>query len=192
MVSIILCVAGRGSIVESPPRYNTGYDYITAESHFNASYYARSLPPVPKNCPTPMGVVGPAKLPDVDYMIERFFKRREFKPEPHGTNVFFAFYAQHFTHQFFRTDLKNGPGFYLGKDGVDVSNIHGLEESRKKALRSLKGGKMKVRIIDGEQYPPLVSDTPGVDMKYPDDFPLEEKVVTIFISQQFNNSPYKC
>ena len=50
--------SGRGKTVYSPPRYNTGFDYITTESHFNASYYARSLPPVPKNCPTPMGVVG--------------------------------------------------------------------------------------------------------------------------------------
>ena len=49
---------GRGSMVATPPRYNTGYDYITTESHFNQSYYARSLPPVPKNCPTPMGVAG--------------------------------------------------------------------------------------------------------------------------------------
>ena len=45
-------------MVDSPPRYNTGYDYITTESHFNQSFYARSLPPVPKNCPTPMGVAG--------------------------------------------------------------------------------------------------------------------------------------
>lgn len=123
-----------------------------------------------------MGVAGHAKLPDVDVMIERLFKRRQFKQEPHNTNVFFAFYAQHFSHQFFRTDMKNGPAFYLGKDGVDASNIHGLEESRKKALRSFRGGKMKVRIIDGEEYPPLLSTTPGVEMKYPKRFPKDEKV----------------
>ncbi len=49
---------GRGASVDSPPLYNSGYDYVTTESHYNRSYYARSLPPVPQNCPTPMGVAG--------------------------------------------------------------------------------------------------------------------------------------
>lgn len=62
--------------------------------------------------------IGHEKLPDLDVLAERFFKRTEFKPDPHGTNVLFAFYAQHFSHQFFRTDHKKGPGFYAGKDGV--------------------------------------------------------------------------
>lgn len=148
---------GRGSMVDTPPPYNTGYDYITTESHFNQSYYARSLPPVPKNCPTPMGVAGkfhlPAhrsmsssttnrlklisrifqhhlfglghkELPDVDYLAERFFKRRQFIAEPEGSsNVFFAFYAQHFSHQFFRKDQSKGPGFTMGKDGVSPFNV---------------------------------------------------------------------
>jgi len=165
----------RGDAVYSPPLYNTGFDYVTTESHFNASYYARSLPPVPLSCPTPMGVVGPKELPDVDDLIERFFVRREFKVNPHGTNVFFAFYAQHFSHQFFRTEREKGPGFYAGKDGVDVSNIYGLEPGRQRALRSLEDGKMKVRIVNGEQMPPLLSDVP-IPMMYPQDFPEEEKV----------------
>lgn len=56
--SVVFLSTGRGDMVESPPRYNTGYDYITTETHFNTSYYARSLPPVPRNCPTPMGTAG--------------------------------------------------------------------------------------------------------------------------------------
>lgn len=48
----------RGAAIQSPPRFNSGHDYITTESHFNTSYYARSLPPVPQHCPTPMGVAG--------------------------------------------------------------------------------------------------------------------------------------
>lgn len=58
---------------------------------------------------------------------------------------------------------------------VDVSHIYGLENSRQMALRSMRDGKMKVRIIDGEEFPPLVKDTP-VEMIYPADFPEEEKV----------------
>jgi len=117
-VCVCVCVSGRGNSVHSPPRYNTGFSYITTESHFNASYYAMSLPSVPERCPTPMGVVGHAALPDLDVLVERLFKRREFKADGHGTNLLFAFYAQHFSHQFFRTDRSRGPGFTSGKDGV--------------------------------------------------------------------------
>lgn len=166
----------RGAMVDSPPALNTGYDYITTESHFNQSYYARSLPPVPATCPTPMGVVGRSELPDIDVLAERFFRRRQFIPEPHGTNVFFAFYAQHFSHQFFRTDKAKGSGFTMGKDGVDVSHIYGLDMATQMALRSLKNGKMKVRVIDGEAFPPLLRDTPGVQMVYPPHVPQEERV----------------
>lgn len=40
--------------------------------------------------------------------------RREFIPDPQGTNLMFAFFAQHFTHQFFKTDHKRGPAFTKG------------------------------------------------------------------------------
>ena len=42
-------------------------------------------------------------------------------------------------------------------------------------LRSMENGKMKVRFINGEEFPPLLSDNP-VEMYYPADFPEEEKV----------------
>ena len=39
----------------------------------------------------------------------------------------------------------------------------------------MANGKMKVRFINGEEFPPLLSDNP-VEMYYPADFPEEEKV----------------
>ncbi len=56
-------------------------------------------------------------------MAERFFRRKEFLPEPHGTNVLFSYYAQHYNHQFFRTDKSRGPGFTMGNDGVLIIYI---------------------------------------------------------------------
>ena len=56
-----------------------------------------------------------------------------------------------------------------------MSHIYGLENSRQMALRSMANGKMKVRFINGEEFPPLLSDAP-VQMYYPADFPEEEKV----------------
>ncbi|KAI9553283.1 putative cyclooxygese [Daphnia sinensis] len=167
----------RGAAIDSPPRFNSGHDYITTESHFNTSYYARSLPPVPQHCPTPMGVAGHKELPDVNVLAERFFKRKEFIAEPHGTNILFAYYAQHFSHQFFRTDRARGAAFTKGNDGVDVSHIYGLDKGTQDALRSFSQGKMKVRMTDdGQQFPPLLRDAPGVHMIYPPHTPQEERV----------------
>ena len=45
-------------------------------------------------------------------------RRSVFTPEALGSNALFAFFAQHFTHQFFKTDFKRGPGFQWGGHGV--------------------------------------------------------------------------
>lgn len=50
-------------------------------------------------------------LPDVKTLSERFFRRQKFRPDPQGTNLMFAFMAQHFTHQFFKTNHKVPGGF---------------------------------------------------------------------------------
>lgn len=105
-------------MVDSPPTYESDHHYITLNAYYNESYYARALPPVPHHCPTPMGVVGPKEYPDVDELIKKVFLRREFKPEPQNSNLLFQYYAQHFTHQFFRTDYKKGPQFTKGYGGV--------------------------------------------------------------------------
>lgn len=120
---------------------------------------------------------GKKELPDIDYLAEKFFKRKEFIPEPRGTNILFAYYAQHFSHQFFRTDKARGPGFTRGTDGVDVSHIYGIDKATQDALRSFNQGKMKVRIVDGEQFPPLLRDAPSVHMIYPPHTPDDEKVI---------------
>lgn len=49
---------GRSALVDTPPKYTSDHEYITLDAYFNMSFYARDLPPIPKNCPTPMGVVG--------------------------------------------------------------------------------------------------------------------------------------
>lgn len=45
-------------MIDSPPTYNADYGYKSWEAYSNLSYYTRALPPVPQDCPTPMGVVG--------------------------------------------------------------------------------------------------------------------------------------
>lgn len=56
-------------------------------------------------------LAGKKELPDSKLIVEKFLLRKKFIPDPQGTNVMFTFFAQHFTHQFFKTDHKKGPGF---------------------------------------------------------------------------------
>lgn len=114
-------LAARGDMVDSPPTYESDHSYITLNAYYNESYYGRALPPVPAHCPTPLGDKGPKEYPDVDVLIKKVFLRREFIPEPHDTNILFQYYAQHFTHQFFRTDYEKGPQLTKGYGGVRIT-----------------------------------------------------------------------
>ncbi|KAL7392089.1 hypothetical protein ABVT39_019461 [Epinephelus coioides] len=167
----------RSDLIPSPPTYNTKYGYLSWESYYNASYYTRLLPPVPKDCPLPMGTKGKPELPDPKVLAERFFRRKTFRPDPQGTNVMFAFMAQHFTHQFFKTNQKVQGGFTkaLGH-GVDAGNIYGDNLMRQLQLRLHEDGKLKYQLVNGEVYPPSVSEVP-VDMVYPESFPPEKRLV---------------
>uniref|UniRef100_A0A803TDU8 Prostaglandin-endoperoxide synthase 2 n=1 Tax=Anolis carolinensis TaxID=28377 RepID=A0A803TDU8_ANOCA len=161
----------RSHLIESPPTYNGHYSYKSWEAYSNLSYYTRSLPPVEHNCPTPMGIKGKKELPDSQIIVEKFLMRRKFIPDPQGTNVMFTFFAQHFTHQFFKTDHRKGPEFTKGLGhGVDLSHIYGETLDRQMKLRLLKDGKLKFQMIDGEMYPPTVKDTQA-EMIYPPHIP---------------------
>lgn len=62
-------------------------------------------------CPQPPSFAGKLQLPDPQLLAERFLLRQKFEADPRGTNMMFAFFAQHFTHQFFKTSGKMGRGF---------------------------------------------------------------------------------
>ncbi|XP_019901001.1 prostaglandin G/H synthase 2 isoform X4 [Esox lucius] len=160
-------LTSRSHLVDSPPTYNADYGYKSWEAYSNLSYYTRTLPPVPKNCPTPMGTVGRSVLPDAKLVVEKVLLRKRFIPDPQGSNLMFAFFAQHFTHQFFKSDFKKGPAFTraLGH-GVDLNHVYGDTLERQHKLRLFKDGKLKYQEVNGEVYPPSVREV-GVQMHYP-------------------------
>lgn len=164
-------LTSRSHLIDSPPTFNADYDYKSWEAYSNLSYYTRTLPPVPKDCPTPMGVAGKKELPDAKLVAEKLLLRRAFIPDPQGSSLMFAFFAQHFTHQFFKSDMKNGPAFTTAKGhGVDLSHIYGDTLERQHKLRLMKDGKLRYQVFDGEVYPPLMRDV-GVAMHYPPHIP---------------------
>uniref|UniRef100_A0A8D2DFH2 Prostaglandin G/H synthase 1 n=1 Tax=Sciurus vulgaris TaxID=55149 RepID=A0A8D2DFH2_SCIVU len=121
-------------------------------------------------------LVGKKQLPDAQLLGRRFLLRRKFIPDPQGTNLMFAFFAQHFTHQFFKTSGKMGPGFTkaLGH-GVDLGHIYGDNLERQYHLRLFKDGKLKYQVLDGEVYPPSV-DQAQVLMHYPRGIPPQNQM----------------
>uniref|UniRef100_UPI00398EF673 prostaglandin G/H synthase 2-like n=1 Tax=Pristiophorus japonicus TaxID=55135 RepID=UPI00398EF673 len=164
-------LTSRAHLIESPPTYNSNYNYKSWEAYANVSYYTRTLPPTPEDCPTPMGVVGKKTLPDPKYLVETFLMRKKFIPDPQRTNMMFAFFAQHFTHQFFKTDQSRGPAFTTGlAHGVDLSHVYGETLDRQHKLRLFTDGKLKFQVNNGEVYPPTVQEAP-VEMTYPPHVP---------------------
>ncbi|NXL30481.1 PGH1 synthase, partial [Glaucidium brasilianum] len=174
LMRLVLTV--RANLIPSPPTFNSDYGYISWEAYANVSYYTRVLPPVPDNCLTPMGTKGKQHLPDPQLLAERFLLRRKFEADPQGTNLMFAFFAQHFTHQFFKTSGKMGRGFTkaLGH-GVDLGHLYGDNLERQHQLRLFRDGKLKFQVVDGEVYPPMVTDAP-VHMVYPSAIPKEKQL----------------
>uniref|UniRef100_A0A8C4N284 Prostaglandin G/H synthase 1 n=1 Tax=Equus asinus TaxID=9793 RepID=A0A8C4N284_EQUAS len=121
-------------------------------------------------------LTGKKQLPDAQLLSDRFLLRRKFIPDPQGTNLMFAFFAQHFTHQFFKTSGKMGPGFTkaLGH-GVDLGHIYGDNLERQYHLRLFKDGKLKYQMLNGEMYPPTVEQAP-VLMHYPRGIPPQSQM----------------
>ncbi|XP_055397032.1 prostaglandin G/H synthase 1 isoform X2 [Bubalus kerabau] len=121
-------------------------------------------------------LTGKKQLPDAELLSRRFLLRRKFIPDPQGTNLMFAFFAQHFTHQFFKTSGKMGPGFTkaLGH-GVDLGHIYGDNLERQYQLRLFKDGKLKYQMLNGEVYPPSVEEAP-VLMHYPRGIPPQSQM----------------
>ncbi|KAG7477326.1 hypothetical protein MATL_G00092700 [Megalops atlanticus] len=171
-----LVLTARSNLIPSPPTYNSKYGYLSWESYANITYYTRILPPVPEDCPTPLGSKGRAELPAAELLVEKLLLRKTFRPDPQGTNLMFAFFAQHFTHQFFKTHNRVGLGFTkaLGH-GVDAGHIYGDNLPRQLSLRLHRDGKLKYQMIDGEMYPPTVAET-SVHMHYPPSVPEEQRL----------------
>ncbi|GFS20854.1 prostaglandin G/H synthase 2-like [Elysia marginata] len=164
----------RAEILDTPPLYETMHAYPTIAATTNHSVYARCLPPVPLDCPTPMGVKGKEKLPDVDLLLKTFFTREKFRPDPQGSSVLMTFFAQHFTHMFFKTAYKDNPGSTWSGHGVDMTSIYGSNVTDEHRLRSFKDGKLKLQILNNEEFPMYSKDAP-VYMTYPSAVPQESR-----------------
>nr|ALG96639.1 cyclooxygenase-like protein [Phascolosoma agassizii] len=83
------------------------------------------------------------------------------------TNVFFSHFAQHFSHMFLKTDHKLGPAYTWGTHQIDGSNIYGPDEAWRRKLRSLRNGKLRSRMVNGEEWPLSVAEVPVAMRRLP-------------------------
>ena len=91
-------------------------------------------------------ILGKKNPPTPEELAEKFLKRREFVPDSANTSLLFMFFAQHFTHQFFKTEYKKHPGLTWGRQGIDVSHIYGQGVETENKLRTFKDGKLKSQV----------------------------------------------
>uniref|UniRef100_A0A663MVU7 Prostaglandin G/H synthase 1 n=1 Tax=Athene cunicularia TaxID=194338 RepID=A0A663MVU7_ATHCN len=145
LMRLVLTV--RANLIPSPPTYNSDYGYISWEAYANVSYYTRVLPPVPDNCPTPMGTKG-RRLARGGWHLRR------------GSGVCTAFWS--------RLDAR------LSRQ-VDLGHLYGDNLERQHQLRLFRDGKLKFQEVDGEVYPPMVTAAP-VHMVYPSAIPKEKQL----------------
>ncbi|KAK4883142.1 hypothetical protein RN001_006461 [Aquatica leii] len=108
-----------------------------------------------------MGFYGPKKLPDVDELYERLFKRKTFRKCPKNTNILFATYLHHFVSQFDNLEECEVTNV------IDMWHIYGKKEAATNCLRSFQKGKLKTRYHNDEEFPPLLQDCPQVAKMYP-------------------------
>ena len=91
-------------------------------------------------------IVGKKNPPTPEELAEKFLKRREFIPDHMNTSLLFMFFAQHFTHQFFKTEYKKSAGLTWGRNGIDMSHIYGQGVETENILRTFKDGKLKSQV----------------------------------------------
>ena len=61
------------------------------------------------------------------------------------------YFAQHFTHQFFKTEYWKSPALTCGRNGVDVSHIYGNNVDTENKLRTMKDGKLKSQVSEAQR-----------------------------------------
>ena len=58
-------------LYDSVAQFDSDHNYVTIHAAVNKSFYGRILPPVPRDCPTPLGVEGGGReLPPIQDLLK--------------------------------------------------------------------------------------------------------------------------
>jgi prostaglandin-endoperoxide synthase 2 len=159
------------------PIMSAKVDYPTLETLYDESRttYTRLLPRK-KNFVD--------RLPPVEEVADLFRRNGKFKREVNRrSSLIFPYYAQWFSHQFFNTkmDPKESASTQVPV-GFNLSQLYGslADEQR---LREKQGGRMRMQVINGEEYPPLI------DNPFQQQFPSKNGKIFDIANVPFNQLP---
>jgi prostaglandin-endoperoxide synthase 2 len=127
-----------------PNPFSTMADYTSWDSLTDRTFSSRHLP---------VAATADSALPDVEALAP-LFTRDEFIASPKST-VLFSYFAQWFTDGFLRSDRATPPDPRKNQSNheIDLTNLYGLRPEIARQLRTLEGGLLKSRQINGEEFP---------------------------------------
>ena len=140
-----------------PPRpmsHSMHAEYVTWTGLVERKFSGRHLPPA-------LETRKPTE-PDLD-AIANLFERERFRPA-HDSSLLFPIFAQWFVDGFLRTKWEDPNGerhFRENESGqeIDLNQLYGSTEVQTNMLRDLgQGGRMRSRVVDGEEWPELLFD----------------------------------
>lgn len=143
-------------------------DYVSWPGLVDRTFTARHLPPRPVDDPRP--------LPEPDAVVA-LFDRQGDMAKCSRSSVLFCFFAQWFTDSFLRThpyDLRRT----TSNHEIDLCQIYGLDEPSTWALRAGKGGLLKSRHVNGQEYPCLLYKNGQLDDQFFSPDPVNEVGLT--------------
>ncbi|MFB7513002.1 peroxidase family protein [Streptomyces sp. NPDC056144] len=137
------------AVLKAPPRPNplsTRSPYTTWPSLTDRSYVGRHLPPA---APRP-------GLPAPEHVAE-LFRRTGATTYCERSSALLPAFAQWFTDGFLRGHAATGdPRRTDSPHTIDLSQLYGDREEVTDCLRAFEAGRLKSRVVDGGEFPPLL------------------------------------
>lgn len=150
----------------APPSWVS--DYTSWIGLADRNFTGRHLPPRPEH--------DSRRVPPEHEVLALFKRSGAMQPNPRSS-LLFCFFAQWFTDSFLRTDPTD-PRRTTSNHEIDLCQIYGLDEPSTWALRQGEGGRLKSRLVDGQEYPCLLYKDGQLDPQFFDPNPVDQVGLT--------------
>lgn len=135
-------------------------DYTSWPSLTDKTFSGRHLGPVDYNWVATLPPVSPIDHTFRTNNLVTSLFRRQGAIITDRSSVLFMFFAQWFTDSILRTDPKDRRK-NTSRHDVNLCQIYGLDEDKTLLLRSLKDGRLRSQIINGEEYLDYLCESDG-------------------------------
>ncbi|MEO7026078.1 MAG: peroxidase family protein [Caulobacteraceae bacterium] len=143
-------------------------DYTSWPGLFDRGFTGRHLPPRLED--------DGRRLPPAAEVVALFKRGQAMIPSPRSSTLF-CFFAQWFTDSFLRTDPTD-PRRTTSNHEIDLCQIYGLDEPSTWALRAGIDGRLKSRLVGGQEFPCLLFKDGKLDPQFFDPDPVDQTGLT--------------